>query len=141
VSETNLWAWLRPYCPLGRYTRVENPDAGPGSPDVNYRILKAEGWIELKDARAKNPLIPFPDEKRGLHRTQINWIRDQVTFNGIVWIAARVGNEILWIPGKNASGFNGATLKRLKSMSTLIIDQTVPAKTVRRIKELLENGK
>jgi hypothetical protein len=141
MSEKNLWKWLKPYCPLGRYTRVENPDAGPGTPDVNYRISKAEGWIELKDARSKKPTIPFPNEDVGLHRTQLNWIKDQVLFNGIVWVVARVSDQIFWVPGKYADSFNGGTMRRLRGLSALVIDSKAPHLSVRRIKELLEGSK
>lgn len=137
MSETNLWKWLRPYCPQGRYTRVENPDAGPGTPDVNYRITGAEGWIELKHARGKQPTVPFPNEDKGLHKSQLNWIRDQVTFSGIVWVVARVGDEIFWIHGERARAFNRATLKRLRFLSTYVLDMKGKVH-VGKIKRMLE---
>lgn len=141
MSEKNLWKWLKPYCPLGRYTRVENADAGPGTPDVNYRINRAEGWIELKHARGKNPTVPFPDEKKGLHTSQLNWIRDQILFGGIVWVVARVGDQVLWIHGSKAGAFNGATLKRLQRLASLTLDVNSAGQSLRRIKELLEGAK
>jgi hypothetical protein len=138
MAETNLWKWLKPYCPQGRYSRIESLDTAPGHPDVSYRIREASGTIELKDARSKRPTIPFPDEDKGLHRSQINWIRDEIFFGGLVWIVARVGPEIFWLHGKHYSIFNGATLVRLRRFSSLVMDQSDPAKSVRKIKQLLE---
>lgn len=135
MSEVNLWKYLKPWLPQGRYSRVETPDTAPGFPDVNYRIAKAEGNIELKDARGKNPAVPFPNVDKGLHISQLNWIRDQIAFGGIVWVAARVGNKIFWIPGKSAGGFNGATQKRLGSLSHYVME-TRP--DVRKLKRMLE---
>lgn len=135
MSEVNLWKWLKPYLPQGHYSRVESPDTSPGIPDVQYRITKADGFIELKDARSKNPLIPFPDVDKGLHISQLNWIRDQITFGGIVWVVARVGPLIYWIPGKNAPAFNGATMKRFKYLSTYVHGDKPDT---RKLKQLLE---
>lgn len=138
MSETNLFKWLKPWFPQGRVTRVENPDAGPGTPDVNYRIAKAEGWIELKHARSRKPLVPFPDVDKGLHKSQLDWIRDQVTFGGIVWVVARVGDEVFWVPGIKAPAFNGANMTRLRRISVHVIDMKHPHLSLRKIKAMME---
>lgn len=135
MAEVQLWKSLKPWLPQGRYSRVETPDTAPGFPDVNYRIANAEGHIELKDARSKNPEVPFPNEKVGLHRSQLLWIAEQLFFNGIVWVAARVGDEILWVPGKNAGAFNGATMKRLRAHSHYVQNGRAD---VRKLKRMLE---
>lgn len=135
MSEVNLWKWLKPYCPQGRYSRVETPDTAPGFPDVNYRIMNAEGHMELKDARRPNAEVPFPNDKIGLHRSQLLWIADQLFFNGIVWVVARVGDKIFWVPGKNAGAFNGATQKRLAAHSHYVQSGRAD---VRKIKRMLE---
>lgn len=138
MSETALWTWLKPYLPRGQYTRIENAEAGPGTPDVYYRIATASGWIELKEADHPNSPIPFPNDKKGLRKTQKRWISDNVALGGIVWIVARVGHEILWIHGTYALSFNGSTIQRLRSWATLIIDTTDPAANYRKIRRLLE---
>jgi hypothetical protein len=135
VAEVQLWKWLRPWLPRGRYSRIESPDTAPGFPDVNYRIAKAEGNIELKDARSKNPTIPFPNEDKGLHRSQLNWISDQVFFNGIVWVVARVGPQVFWVSGIHAGAFNGATMKRLKFLASYVHEDKPD---VRKLKRMLE---
>lgn len=123
MSEKSLWSWIRPYLPQGHYTRIESPDTSPGVPDVNYIVGGTEGWIELKEARHAKSEVPFPTEETGLHRTQIIWIEEHVTYEGRVWIAARIDRQILWIPGKYARAFNGAPRHRLDFFSALTIDQ------------------
>jgi hypothetical protein len=138
LAETNLWTWLKPYCPRGQYTRVENGEVGPGTPDVHYRVPGCTGWIELKDARSKNAKIPFPNPDVGLHKSQIRWIGEHVLYGGTVWIVPRIGKLILFIPGKYYSSFNGATLTRLQFLSKLAIDMTDPAPSLKKLKQLLE---
>lgn len=135
MAEVQLWKSLKPWLPQGRYSRIETPDTAPGSPDVNYRIVKAEGWIELKDARGKNPAVPFPNVDKGLHISQLGWIREQILFGGIVWVCARVGDQVFWVPGKNAGAFNGATMKRLKAHSHYVHGDKPE---VRKLKRMLE---
>lgn len=135
MSEVNQWKALKPWLPQGHYSRIESPDTSPGVSDVNYRIPAAEGWIELKDNRATNPEVPFPNEKKGLRKSQLIWIPERVAFGGIVWIAARVGIVTFWVPGKYAGAFNGATLKRLGALAHYI-DPGRP--DVRKLKRMLE---
>jgi len=138
MSETNLWKWLHPYCPQGHYTRVENGETGPGTPDVNYRIAKVEGWLELKDAQHPNAEVPFKDERTGLHKSQKTWIREHVKYGGLVHIVARVGDRIYFIPGKFGDSFNGAPLHRLKFFSVLILEQSDPGYALKKLKQTLE---
>lgn len=133
MAETQLWEWLKPLCPQGHYTRVENGEAGPGTPDVYYRLPMTSGWIELKDARHPKSKIPFPNEKVGLHLSQRIWIREEVTLGGLVWIVARVGKEILWISGTYHDKFNGASIQSLRRMSRLTFSMTDNQIPVRKI--------
>lgn len=120
MAETQLWEWLRPFCPQGKYDRVESPDTSPGIPDVYYRLLGSRaGWIELKDARHPNSKIPFPNEKVGLHLSQKIWIREEVSHGGLVWICARIGKGILFVHGSHADRFNGASIEKLLMMCSL----------------------
>jgi hypothetical protein len=138
MAEVNLWAWLKPYCPRGQYTRVENGEVGPGTPDVHYRVPGCTGWMELKDARSKKAKIPFPNPDVGLHKSQIRWIGEHVLYGGTVWIVARIGKLILFIPGKHYAAFNGATLSRLRFMSKLELDMNDPAPALKYLKQILE---
>lgn len=138
MAETNLWKWLRPYCPVGHYVRIENGEIGPGTPDVSFCVNGTEGWMELKDARSKTAKVPFPNEDVGLHKSQIRWIKDRLKAGGNVWVVARVGKSILFIPGKHYLAFNGATLSRLKFLSKLEIDMNNPAPTLKKLKQILE---
>lgn len=137
MSERTLWTWLRPYCPAGQYTRVENGEAGPGTPDVHYRIPEGSGWIELKEARNPTSEVPFPNDKVGLHKSQKKWISEHVTFGGTVFIVARIGEEIFWIPGKYAEAFNEASQRRLRHLSALVHTHEILTPTIRKIKQLL----
>lgn len=140
MAENQLWKWLKPYCPQGHYTRVENGDVGPGTPDVNYRLLTQEGWIELKDARYPTADIPFPNEKHGIRRTQLRWIADHVFFGATVWIVARAGDEIFFIHGKNVAAVNGATRKRLRSLSVYVLRDKPNVRKIRSMLTGEDNG-
>lgn len=135
MAEVQLWKTLKPWLPQGHYSRVESPDTSPGIPDVNYRIMSAEGWIELKDTRTRTPTVPFPNEDKGLRRSQLIWIPEHVSFGAIVWIAARVHEDIYWIPGKYAGAFNGATMKRLGALAHYVQGSKGD---VRKLKRMLE---
>jgi type II secretory pathway component PulM len=56
-------------------------------------------------------------------------------FNGVVWVCARVYDQVFWIPGKNATAFNGATMKRLKYLATYVHGEKPE---VRKLKQMLE---
>lgn len=60
--------------------------------------------------------MPFPDEEKGLHKTQLRWIRDEVEAGGMVWIIAETPGIIYIIHGKDAAKFNGATHEQLIEM-------------------------
>jgi hypothetical protein len=117
VSEKTLWGYLRGLVPIGKYTRIETGETGPGVPDVYYRLqAKKNGWMELKDSRTPNAEIPFKTEDDGLHTTQLDWIRDEVRMGGTVWIVARAGTLVYWVPGRLAPRFNGnPNLRRISS--------------------------
>lgn len=137
MAETRLWQKvLKPLMPRGKFTRIENAEAGPGTPDVHYRLTETDGWLELKDARHPNSDVPFPNENVGLHKTQLHWLKEYISYGGLAWIVARVGKRIFWIHGRHFSAFNGATMKRLHALSAYVMDQDSP--DVRKIKKLLQ---
>ncbi len=118
MNENNLWEWLRDVAlPLGHYSRIESPDTAPGFPDVHYQIGQDGcGNLELK-ATDRSLRVPFPDEEKGLHRSQLKWIRDNVFEGGIVWIIAETPGVIYIIHGKDAHRFNGAKHEDLLDMA------------------------
>ena len=137
MAETQLWEWLKPFCPRGHYTRIENGEAGPGTPDVYYRLPTNSGFIELKDARHPKAKIPFPNERVGLHLSQRIWIREEVALGGVVWIVPRIGKEILFIPGFWGGKFNGMPLVPLRELASLQFWMTDPKIPVKKIYNLL----
>ena len=118
MNEANLWEWLRDVSlPLGQYSRIESPDTAPGFPDVHYQVGKDGcGTLELK-ATDRASRVPFPDEEKGLHKTQLRWIKKNVEEGGIVWIIAETPGVIYILHGKDAAKINGATHERLINMS------------------------
>lgn len=122
MNENNLWEWLRDVVlPLGHYSRIESPDTAPGFPDVHYQVGKEGcGTLELK-ATDRILRVPFPDEEKGLHRSQLKWIRDSVFEGGIVWIIAETPGAVYIIHGKDAHQFNGATHEQLIEMAWQVI--------------------
>lgn len=132
MNEGNLWEWLRDVAlPLGQYSRIESPDTAPGFPDVHYQVGKDGcGTLELK-ATDRSLKIPFPDEEKGLHRSQLKWIRDNVKEGGIVWIIAETPGAIYIIHGGNAPKFNGATHEQLNEIAWQVIFRNAPEQATR----------
>jgi hypothetical protein len=139
MKESNLWEWLRDVVlPLGHYSRIESPDTAPGFPDVHYQIgEKGCGTIELK-ANHRPAVVPFPDEEKGLHVSQLKWIRNNVEEGGVVWIIAETPGAIYIIHGKDAEYFNGATHDTLIEMSWQIIHRTAPKESAKILNTALK---
>ena len=127
MNESNLWEWLRDVTlPLGQYSRIESPDTAPGFPDVYYQVGKDGcGTLELK-ATDRALSVPFPDEEKGLHKSQKRWIRDNLQQDGICWIIAETPGVIYIIHGKAYNEFNGATHDQLIDMSWQTISRNNP---------------
>ena len=130
MNENNLWEWLRDVAlPLGHYSRIESPDTAPGFPDVHFQVTKnktsTSGTLELK-ATDRALRVPFPDEEKGLHRSQLKWIRDNLNDGGIVWIIAETPGAIYLLHGGYASKFNGATHEDLLNMAWQTLSRDDP---------------
>ena len=127
MNENNLWEWLRDVVlPTGHYSRIESPDTAPGFPDVHYQVGKdGRGTIELK-CNMRPARVPFPDEEKGLHRSQLKWIRSNIICGGIVWIIAETPGAIYIVHGKDAGKFNGATHEELIEMAWQVIHRNDP---------------
>jgi hypothetical protein len=137
MNESNLWWWLRDIAlPYGHYSRIESPDTAPGFPDVHYQVGPDScGTLELK-ANDQPAKVPFPDEDKGLHVSQLKWIKHNVKYGGIVWIIAETPGAIYIIHGKDADRFNGATHEELIEMSWNVMHRTAPKQATK----ILENA-
>lgn len=130
MNEASLWEWLRDVSlPLGHYSRVESPETAPGFPDVHFQVTKGKtstsGTLELK-ATDRSMRVPFPNEEKGLHKTQLRWIKQNVAEGGIVWIIAETPGIIYIIHGKEAEKFNGATHEDLVELAWNMIHRDNP---------------
>ncbi len=126
MNESNLWEWLRDVVlPLGHYSRIESPDTAPGFPDVHYQVGDGCGTLELK-ANDRPSKRPFADEEKGLHTSQLKWIKANMEHGGIVWIIAETPGAIYIIHGKDAAKFNGATHEELIAMSWQVMHRSAP---------------
>ena len=126
MNESSLWEWLRDVAlPHGHYSRIESPDTAPGFPDVHFQVRDGCGTIELK-ATDRPARVPFPDEEKGLHKSQLRWIRDNRAAGGMVWIIAETPGIIYIIHGKDAEKFNGATHDDLADMAWNHMDRQNP---------------
>ena len=131
MKESNLWEWLRDVAlPLGHYSRIESPDTAPGFPDVQFQVgPKGCGTIELK-ANHRPANVPFPDEEKGLHTSQLKWIRANVEAGGVCWIIAECPGVIYIIHGKDAAKFNGADHEKLADLAWQVMDRESPKSAV-----------
>ena len=121
MNESNLWEWLRDVVlPYGHYSRIESPDTAPGFPDVHFQVTKnkisTSGTLELK-ATDRALRVPFPNEEKGLHTSQLKWIRNNLRADGIVWIIAETPGVIYLLHGGYAPQFNGATHENLINLA------------------------
>lgn len=99
-----------------RITRVENA-VNPGTPDVSCCLRPgSEFWIENKfayePARSSTALFNG-SEKKGLHTSQKNWIKEQIQAGGIVYIWIMTDCRIMLFPGTNADGLNEMTVYQI----------------------------
>lgn len=141
MNEANLWDWLRDVSlPLGQYSRIESPDTAPGFPDVFFQVHDHQdpthvphigcGTLELK-ATDRASRVPFPDEEKGLHKSQLRWIKANVKEGGIVWIIAETPGVIYIVHGKDAAKFNGATHEDLIEMAWETMSRSDPIQAAR----------
>ena len=138
MNEHNTWEWLRDVAlPNGHYSRIESPDTAPGFPDVHYQIgYGCCGTIELKCNR-RNARVPFPDAEKGMHRSQLRWIRHNLEEWGIVWIIAEISDRILIINGSEAEQINGADRLALMEMAVGAVYRYEPEKAAKFLAEIL----
>jgi len=126
MNEASLWEWLRDVAlPLGHFSRIESPDTAPGFPDVHFQVGEGCGTLELK-ANDRPAKVPFADEEKGLHKSQLRWIKGNMEHGGIVWIIAETPGAIYIIHGKDVDRFNGATHEELIEMAWQVMHRNAP---------------
>lgn len=137
MNESNLWEWLRDVAlPLGHYSRIESPDTAVGFPDVHYQIgFGLTGTIELK--YSEGGLRPFPNQDKGLHSSQLKWIRNNTAQWGYVWIIAEVPPNIYVINGTDADEFNGATQNELLDLAIGVLYRDDPKNAAKFLHNIL----
>jgi hypothetical protein len=90
--EASLWDYLRGLLPTGiHYSRIES-ETCPGFPDVHFTLEGVTGSIELKSTR-KPGKFPFSGDK-GLRKSQIDWIKEEVEAGGWVLLCLEAGSKI-----------------------------------------------
>jgi len=140
MSEARLWSWLKDVLPLGHYSRIETGDTAPGFPDVYCRFSTENAvTLELKHARRPRDQIPFT-EKRGIRKSQVIWIREELRHGGPVWLVLEVAPLVLVLWGGFAPRINGATRDSLKEWATLILEKSSPETAAADLEALLIRG-
>lgn len=98
MSETDFWnKTVRPaFAPYGDLVRIENR-VGSGTPDVNYCLLRVEGWIELKKTywpKKDNTklLLPHFTDK------QLRWHERRHKAGGRTSLLAQISHDYFLLP-------------------------------------------
>lgn len=87
--EASLWDYLRGLMPTGiHYSRIES-ETCPGFPDIHYTLENGSGTIELKSVPRTKAKFPFSG-KKGLRKTQKDWICDEVAAGGFVLLILEI---------------------------------------------------
>jgi hypothetical protein len=81
--------------------------------------------------------VPFPDEEKGLHPSQLRWIRENVAAGGVVLIIAETPGIIYIIHGKDAAKFNGASHEDLLEMSWDTLSRKEPKQAASILDKML----
>lgn len=138
MSEANLWEWLRDVAlPLGQYSRIETGDTSPGFPDVHCQLGPGiSPTLELKFSQRNTEVIPFTP-KRGMRKSQLRWIRDNIRNGGVVWVIAEARPDIYIISGHLAEHINGADRAKLHNLADDIIHRADPERAARVLHRLL----
>lgn len=95
-----LWKHLSGLLPEDAHaTRIEN-SVSAGFPDVHVTYRERSCTIELKVA-SKLPL-----GKKGLRKSQIDWINAEIEAGGQVWVVIQFGKRVFAVSGTSADLIN-----------------------------------
>ncbi len=101
MSEQALWRRMRRELRgRGHWVRVEN-GAETGTPDVNYCVDGAEGWIELKHLYGW-PTRSATVVQSKLEHDQAIWLTERRAHGGRAWVLCAVERELLLFDGVHA---------------------------------------
>lgn len=117
VSETAMVRLLRAHLGSRRFDiqRVETP-VGVGVPDLNYCILGAEGWLELKAWHRKTNRGPFRIPT--IRSAQVAWLRKRREAGGRAYIMCNLNSDIILFDGVDAPDLNfGVKWSQAREMS------------------------
>jgi hypothetical protein len=78
------------------FQRIESGATGLGIPDIFYRTLSKDGWIELKELQvtSNSVTIPFRPGQRG-------WLLNYCKLGGLGFVFGTIGNELYILSGYN----------------------------------------
>lgn len=133
MTESTFWAGIRPkLLPYGDLERIENR-VNIGTPDVNYCLLRVEGWIELKykDEWPVREATPF----RLPHFTieQLLWQERRHRAGGRVCLLAQVGIDYMILPPWHLrTVFDGATREVYMTLAVVVGSRVFPTRDVVR---------
>jgi hypothetical protein len=127
MSESDFWAYIRPkLAPYGHLERLESRTR-LGIPDVNYCLIRTEGWWETKY---------LPRWPRGIVRfnhftiEQLEWARRRHKAGGRAGLMAQIGRDYLFFdpPAMEAvfEGVSRPVLERLALVRGSRVYPTVP---------------
>ena len=104
--------------PLDRLERIENV-VGVGTPDINFCIEGAEGWIEMKSPKTpKRKGTPLFGSNHKLSQDQKNWFKKQANADGNGFILICSKTRWILIDGCHADKVNDLTVQELLDISS-----------------------
>lgn len=129
MSEAEFWARIRPkLAPYGDLLRIEN-STRLGVPDVNYCLIRREGWWETKFL----PEWPGPDaiiQFRHFTVEQVEWARRRHKAGGRAGLMAQIARDYFYFepPAMEAifEGVKRPEFARLATVSGSRVYPTVP---------------
>lgn len=72
-----------------------------------------------------------------MRRSQIKWIRENVTYGGRVWIIAEVFPEVYVISGRNVDLINGASKDYLRAISRTVLHRRKNEEAAEKLRKVL----
>ncbi len=129
MTESGFWGRLQPkLSPYGQVERIENR-LGGGTPDVNYCLLRIEGWFELKmldrwPAQSATPVM-LP------HFTldQYLWHKQRHEAGGRTCLIAQVHDEyFLFAPWNLKPIYQGAPRQQFTKLASVHGRGSIPAR-------------
>lgn len=127
--------------PTDRWDRIENGLAA-GTPDVNYCIMGAEGWIEVKaPTEPKREDTPLFASNHPVSIEQINWFHRQAMADGVGWLLIVTKERIMLLKGSTVASLgrkvNELTVAQLRKHAHWKYEHPVPTEAWFDLREIL----